>query len=320
MNEILLLTEYSYKVFNIVSCLTKNSHQEVRSLIELSNGHNFEYMAASGALGFDGQGWFWERPLKLLGLLDPSLFTIVIKTLTLSPRKGNLRMFNPFGCIRLMRGGTINAVGLTNPGIEYWCDKIAPRVDFVRNPITGSIFGEPDELVRIAKMLNDFDLVALEINASCPNTGEDLTANADKIISACGRVKQVSRFPLILKLSVVHNVEEIVDQVKGIIQAFSINSVPWAVIFPNRRSPLAHLGGGGVSGRIVQPYTWALVKRLARLSEIPIIGPSVWDYGDIERVRSCGASAIAFGSVFIPYPWRPTLYARRDNVQRSKGR
>ena len=59
-------------------------------MITLSNGHSFEYMIASGALGFDGKGWIWERPLVWLGLVRPDLFTVVIKTLTRNPRPGSL--------------------------------------------------------------------------------------------------------------------------------------------------------------------------------------------------------------------------------------
>lgn len=33
-------------------------------MIELSNGHRFEFVAASGALAFDGRGWPWEWPLR----------------------------------------------------------------------------------------------------------------------------------------------------------------------------------------------------------------------------------------------------------------
>ncbi len=36
-------------------------------MITLSNGHKFEYMAASGALGFDGKGWLHERLFLVIG-------------------------------------------------------------------------------------------------------------------------------------------------------------------------------------------------------------------------------------------------------------
>ncbi len=74
-------------------------------------------MAASGALGFAGKGWFWERPLKWLGLFNPSLFTVVIKTLTISPIKEKTSVIRR---VRIISNGVVNAIRLENPGIKYW--------------------------------------------------------------------------------------------------------------------------------------------------------------------------------------------------------
>lgn len=297
-------------------------------MIELSNGHRFEYMAASGALGFDGKGWLHERLFlsHWKKLFDPSLFTVVAKTVTFDPRKGNYHWYWPLGCIRpIFRDGRIvgivNAAGLTNPGIHWWCGKIGPNVNQKKIPLVGSIFSDDiEQLAIMAGMLNEFDLVGLEINASCPNIGAELIGNTARIIAGCEEVKKVSRFPLILKLSVVHDIRSILPEVKGIIEAISINSVPWAVIFPQKKSPLAHLGDGGVSGKIAQPFTWNLVQRIVVQSSIPIpvIGPSVWDFEDIEQLRNIGAKAISFGSIFLRYPWRPTLFVRKDMKEKLK--
>ncbi|MFH1749735.1 MAG: hypothetical protein ABH837_02495 [bacterium] len=276
-------------------------------------------MAASGALAFDGKGWLWEQPLKWMGLFDPSLFTVVIKTLTREPRKGNLRWYNPFGCVRILPGGTVNAVGLTNPGIDWWCKNIGLSVDRTRIPLMGSILGEPQELADMARMLNDFDLVGLEINASCPNTPDDLLTNTHKVVESIQAVRGISRFPLILKLSVVHEVEQILQDVGGLVDALSINSVPWTKVFSDRKSPLAHLGGGGVSGKLAQPLTWNLVNKLVRISSTPVIGPSIWEFSDIARLRTLGARAISFGAVFIPYPWRPTLFVKKEQKEAIYG-
>jgi len=283
-------------------------------MITLSNGHTFEHMAASGALAFDGQGWPWEKPLKWVGLFDPALFTIVIKTLTRKPRKGNLRWYNPLRCIRFLRGGAINAVGLTNPGIEWWCKTIGPTIDQKKLTLVGSILTDNnnDELAEMAEMLNPYDLVGLEVNASCPNTTGEMLGNAEKVIEGLQKVKAKTRFPLLVKLSVLHDVEYLVPRLEGLVEAISINTVPWSKMFPNKTSPLARFGGGGVSGKIAQPYTWDLVQRLASLTSIPVIGPGVWDYEDIARLRTLGASAISFGSIFMRYPWRSTLYAKKD--------
>jgi len=281
-------------------------------MIRFSNGHIFEYMTASGALGFDGKGWPWEQPWRWLGLLDPALFTSVIKTLTLRPMEGNLRWYNPFRCVRLINNGVVNAVGLSNPGVNWWCKKIGPSVNSAKIPLIASIFGEPDELAEMAKLLNNFDLVGIEINASCPNAEICVLQDTTRVIASCKAVKLNSSLPIILKVSVTHDVSQIVKEAGNFVEAFSINSVPWAIAFPNRQSPLENLGGGGLSGKAAQQFTWGLVKQLAELTVIPVIGPSVWDFDDLRKVRSFGGRAISFGSVFLTHPWRPTLYVRKE--------
>jgi len=281
-------------------------------MIRFSNGHTFEYMTASGALSFDGKGWPWEQPWRWLGLLDPALFTSVIKTLTLRPMEGNLRWYNPFRCVRLINNGVVNAVGLSNPGVNWWCKKIGPSVNSAKIPLIASIFGEPDELAEMAKLLNNFDLVGIEINASCPNAEICVLRDTAKVIASCEAAKANSRLPLILKVSVTHDIQQIVKAVENVVEAISINSIPWTIVFPNRRSPLETFGGGGVSGKAVQPFTWSLAQKLTELTIIPIIWPSMWDFDDIEKVRSLGAKAVSFGSVFMCHPWRPTLYIRKE--------
>lgn len=281
-------------------------------MIRFSNGHTFEYMTASGTLGFNGKGWFWEQHWRWLGFFDPTLFTSVIKTLTLQPREGNLCWYKPFRCVRLSSSGVVNAVGLSNPGIDWWCKKIGPTVNSAKIPLVASIFGEPEELAEMAGILNDFDLVGLEINVSCPNVEICLLQDTTRIIASCETVKAKSRLPLILKVSVAHNIAQIVEKLGNLIEAISINSVPWQIAFPNCHSSLEILGGGGVSGKIAQPFTWALVKKITGLTTIPVIGPSIWDFSDLNKVRNLGAKAISFGSVFLRYPWRPTLFVRRD--------
>jgi dihydroorotate dehydrogenase len=287
-------------------------------MITLSNGHKLEYVAASGALAFDGKGYLHEWPLRWLGLIKPQLFTVFSKTVTYKERKGNLRWYCPWKCIRLVGGflrtnGTLNAVGLTNKGIKWFGENVGVKTDHEKIALAGSILSDNIlELLEMARIMNDFDLVALEINASCPNTGADLIGNTARIIAGCEEVKKISRFPLVLKLSVAHNIYEILPYVRGIVEAISINSVPWKIIFPKKESPLARLGGGGVSGKIAQLFTWKMVEEIVYFSDIPVIGPSVWDFEDIEDLWRIGASAISFGSIFLIYPLRPTAFVKKD--------
>jgi len=278
-------------------------------MITLSNGHSFEYMIASGVAGIDGTGWPLQKPFKWLGLFDPSLFTVVAKTLTLKPIKAS--RCEVLKRIRPIKNGVVNNVGLVNPGIDWWAHTIGPKVDSSKIPLIVSIFGTPQELREMAIILNEFDLVGIEINTSCPNTTSDFLKNADKVVECCKVVKEVSRLPIILKLSVAQDVWKIMQNVKGIVEAISINSVPWLKVFPYDSSPFGY-NMGGVSGKAAQAHNWALVRSLSQMTNIPVIGPSVWDFEDMKRVRNLGAKAISFGSVFLRYPWRPTQFVKQD--------
>ncbi|MFZ2764037.1 MAG: hypothetical protein WAX80_03330 [Minisyncoccia bacterium] len=287
-------------------------------MITLSNGHRFEYMVASGALGFDGRGWPWERPLVALGLIRPELFTVVLKSLTRHPRAGNLRWWKPWDCVRLIDGGSVNKVGLTNPGIDYWCNKIAPTISFHHLRLVSSIFGEEHELVEMATRLNQFiNLVGLEVNVSCPNTGHAIET-AETVVKAVRAVKAASHHPIIVKVSVDQDYMTIARHLIGIAEAISLNSVPWSTIFPNQRSPLWKLerkvggGGGGVSGKPAQTYNWAAVAALSSEEALPVIGSSVMEREDIVKLRFLGASAVSFGAIHLRTPWRPTSFVFKE--------
>jgi dihydroorotate dehydrogenase (NAD+) catalytic subunit len=286
-------------------------------VITLSNGHRFRYMVASGALGFDGKGWPWEKPLVWLGLVKPKLFTVVLKTLTRHPRVGNLSMWKPWTCVRLIPGGSVNKVGLTNPGIEWWCRDIGPSLDFKKVPLVGSIFGEEQELVEMTEMLNKFDFVAIEINVSCPNADHDSLTEA--IVKCAKAVRAVSRHPVIIKVSVDQDYLSIVYGLEETVEAISFNSVPWKTAFPNGEvSPLWELekriggGGGGVSGKPAQKLNWEAVRLLANQDSLPIIGPSVMDFSDLAQLRLLGAAAASFGAIHLRTPWKPTSIVRKD--------
>lgn len=261
-------------------------------MINLSNGHGLVFCAASGALAYDGKGWAWEYPLCWMGALDPSLFTVITKTLTRQPRKGNLYWYHPWTCVKQIgREGWVNAVGLTNPGIEWWCRKHGPTAGAQGIPIIVSITADTvPELVKMGRMVvgSASHIVGIEFNPSCPNTESSarMTENAGLVIEQTLALKEaIGEMPLLIKLSVVQNAERILQGVQGCVEAVQINSVPWHVAFPNKQSPLHRLGGGGVSGKVAQQHTWRFIERLVKASTIPVIGCSVWEYeGDCRRV------------------------------------
>ncbi|OHA28877.1 MAG: hypothetical protein A3E92_04350 [Candidatus Taylorbacteria bacterium RIFCSPHIGHO2_12_FULL_42_34] len=287
-------------------------------MITLSNGHTFRYMVASGALAFDGKGWLWERPLVWLGLIKPELFTVVIKSLTRNPHVGNLRWWKPWTCVRLIPGGSVNKVGLTNPGVEWWCREIGPKINFQKFPTAGSIFGDEKELVEMTEMLNRFDLVALEVNVSCPNTGHAME-QAQMVIDSVKVVKRASRHPVIVKVSADQDYIAIARGLERTAEAVSLNSVPWRTVFTNgEQTPLWKLekqvggGGGGVSGKPAQKHNWQAVEALAKQGSLPVIGPSIMEFDDMEKLRRLGAKAIGFGAIHLRTPWKPTSFIKKE--------
>jgi len=299
-------------------------------MIKLSNGHQLEFVAASGSLAFDGRGWPSEWPLRWLGLLDPSFFTIVTKTIMPAPWKGNLQWHAPWRVVKFLSAqgnvinpvlllarpnllaGAVNAVELTGPGLEIFLERDRPVIDRAGCKVIISITRERGlSCKKMARRLNgQRNVVGIEYNASCPNTDPVLLQNAEIVARNCYGIKEVSDYPLLLKLSYAQPYIEIARSVEGIVEAISINSVPWKIIYPDRESPLAKYGGGGVSGKNAQPFTWRMVSELFRKTKIPVIGPSVWEYEDIHRLKMLGASASHFGTIFF-LPWKPTGYVKR---------
>ncbi|MBU4142778.1 hypothetical protein KJ590_02130 [Patescibacteria group bacterium] len=279
-------------------------------MIKLSNGHCFEYVTASGALGFDGRGWPWEKPLVWSGAIQPGLFTNIAKTITLLPQPGN----NLFYCVRFLPGGVVNAVKMRNKGMNWWYEKIGRHVDRKKEALVASVYFESEpQMQAMAAMLNKVDLVGVEVNPKCPNIQlSPYWQCCEAIVRNCREFAKELRHPLFLKLTVEDVVEQILPKLEGTVEAVDVNSVRWKKIFPTKISPLARVGGGAVSGKITQPIVWPFIARAACASSIPVIASAIWDFEDLAKARALGAKAIGFGSVFMLHPWRPTSFIKKE--------
>ncbi len=294
-------------------------------MVVFPDGRKVNYFVASGALAFDGKGWFWERPLVWLGLIKPELFTVVFKSLTLEPRTGNLRWWKPWDCVKLIKGGAVNKVGLTNKGFDWWMRKVAPKLDFSKGNYVISLFGTPEELFKMLQQLNTDrfkGLVAVELNVSCPNTGEDKDPT-QKLIDTVKAARKKSHHCFILKIGADQDGVTLAKALVGVIQAMSFNTLAFEKVFPGKRTPLYRLeeylkrrglpgagGGGGVSGKELQKHNWPFMKKIHKaVPEMQLIASSIMEYGDLDKVDVCGASAYSFGTIHLPYhkwwlkPW-----------------
>ncbi|MEN3001842.1 MAG: hypothetical protein ABDI19_08385 [Armatimonadota bacterium] len=280
-------------------------------MIRLSNGEQVEFLTGSGALGFDGRGWWWEYPLRWLRLLNPHEFAIVVKTLTLHPRKGNLRWYAPWRCVRPIPGGTVNAVGLTNPGIEWWIRTCYPRMQRMGLQTIVSVYADSvAEAAQFACLLAPLKLTAIELNASCPNVPHDSTVA--HVVGLAEALRHAGH-PLIVKVGYDQPYVEIAQALEGIAEAIhAINAVPWQLVFPEKPSPLAHLGGGAVSGEPIRPFVREAIARLHRATRLPLIaGGGIYTLRDLEELWASGARAFSIGTLFLRAPWRPNQLVRQ---------
>lgn len=300
-------------------------------MIELSNGHKVDFVAPSGALAFDGRGWWWEWHLRWFGLLDPRLFTIVLKTVLPEKWPGNFRKSRPFDVLKFITmegekinplltltmphlvGGVINALGLTGPGIDGLLKKHHPTVVKFGYKVVISITGPNggEGCVEMVKKLNGLEnVVGIEFNASCPNTDPEFLNDSEKVVRRCREIKEATTLPVWIKLGFSQPYVQIVKQLEGVVEAVSLNTVPWKVIFGDKPSPLAKYGGGGVSGPVAKAYMWTMISELAKKTSVPVIGAGIWNYEDIAKLQSLGVSAWQLGTVFLPYPEKPTKWVK----------
>jgi dihydroorotate dehydrogenase (NAD+) catalytic subunit len=286
-------------------------------MITLSNGHKILFANGSGALAFDGRGWWWEQPLRWFGMLDPKAFTVVAKTVTFEPRKGNLSMWSPWTCVRLvkLRGmqGATNAIGLTNNGYLHWIKHDYPIAKKMGYKIAVSAMPETvDEAEQMGSGFLNLKLAYIEVNLSCPNVHE-VPEDIPLMLQAIG---ESSGHPIVLKLSYKQITEEFVSATDPYVEAYhAINTIPWNEIFPKAKSPIQkynHKLQGGVSGQPIMTHAKFAVKRLGRLTDKPIIGGGgLFSLYDVLEIEKYGASAFSIGTLFLRRPWKPNQIVRQ---------
>lgn len=273
-------------------------------MIKLHNGHEFTFCTASGALGYTGNGWWFEQLARLVGWIKPSEFTIITKTLTYEPRKGNYRWYAPWRCIRLLPdGGVINAVGLTNPGYEWWITTCYNYIVKKKRNIIVSIM--PDNDIQLRTMIDRLnvldDIKGIQLNLSCPNVKHN--DSVDFICSMVFTAVKQSVHPVILKLSYENDYITICKEVD--IPVELINTISWSSLH-QQPSPLAKYGLiGGVSGKPIAHLAKQALIDVKMFGRQVISGGGIDSINEILEREALGAKAFAFGSIFIRHPSLP---------------
>ena len=264
-------------------------------------------MTASGTAGHGHE---------LAGHLDPSLLgAVVVKSLHAEPWEGN-----PAPRVHATPSGMINSVGLQGPGVEAWLEHDYPPLAATGAQVVASIWGRTvEEFARAAALLADAPsgVVAVEVNASCPNL-EDRRALFAHSASATTEVVVASAAagrPRWAKLS--PNTPDLPDVAAAAAAAGAeavtvANTVLGMVIDVEARRPLLGAQRGGLSGPAVRPVAVrAVFDVYEALRDVPIIGVGgVTSADDALEFLMAGASAVQVGTATFADPRAPARILR----------
>lgn len=263
-------------------------------------------MTASGTFGYGLEFTSFGR-LEDLG-------AIVVKGLSLQPRKGN-----PMPRIAETPCGMLNAIGLQNIGVERFLLEKLPLLPWQTTPIVANLYAQsPEEFAELAGILGSEPAIgALEVNISCPNVRQGGVQFGQDPLSAAGVVKAVKnksgRKPVIVKLS--PNVSDIKVIARAVEEAGAdiislINTLAGMAVDVSTRKPLLANVFGGLSGPAIKPVALKMVYQVCRTVSIPVIGlGGIFSARDILEFILVGAWAVQVGTATFTRPDRAFMLA-----------
>ena len=249
-------------------------------------------MTASGTFGYGLEyGDFID--LNRLG-------GVLVKGTTLHPRQGN-----PYPRMAETPSGMLNAVGLQNKGVDYFCEHIYPTISGYDTAMIVNVSGsQVEDYIETAEKINALERIpAIELNISCPNVKEGgmafgvTCAGAASVVRA---VRAVYDKTLIVKLS--PNVTDITEiaravEAEGADSISMINTLLGMAIDAEKRRPVLSTITGGLSGPAVKPIALRMVWQTAQAVKVPIIGMGgIASATDAIEFLLAGASAIEVGT------------------------
>ena len=264
--------------------------------IELAN----PIIAASGTFGY---GIEFEEIVDL-----ESIGALVTKGISLEPIEGN-----PAPRILQTSAGMMNAIGLQNIGVEEFLAKKLP--EFKRYPkakVIVNVFGYSEgDYLSVIERLNEGaeQIAAYELNVSCPNVhagGMAFGSDPGSLEYLVGRAKEISKRPLIVKLS--PNVTSIAHMAKvaenaGADAVSLVNTFMAMAIDTETRKPRLANITGGLSGPAIKPIALRMVWETAKAVKIPVIGMGgITTPTDAVEFLLAGATAVEMGTASFADP------------------
>ena len=265
-------------------------------------------------LGVQMAGVALESPLVLasgvLGTTASSLRrvaeagagAVTTKSCSLAARKGH-----PAPCILPWKGGMLNAVGLSNPGVEAEVEELAEYKRTCATPLFASIFADsPEAFGKLARRIAGAKPDLIEVNVSCPNVesefGTPFAADAEALAAVTRAVKEnAGGIPVAIKLSVqCASIAKmaVVCAKNGADAITAINTVgPGMWIDTGVGRPVLSNQVGGVSGTAILPIAVRAVYEIRKAVDLPIIGTGgVSCADDALQMIMAGADAVGIGS------------------------
>jgi len=247
-------------------------------------------MLAAGILGLSS--------LSLKRIAEAGAGAVVTKSVGLKPRTGYA---NP--TVVQTDCGTLNAMGLPNPGIFCFAKEIR-EAKVIGCPIIVSVYGfSVEEFVEVAKKAEEAGAAALELNVSCPHvekTGSEIGQDTQLLEAVVRAVKAETSKPVFVKLT--PNVTNIVECARaaeegGADAVTAINTVRALAI--NAETAKLVLGNkiGGLSGPAIKSIALRCVYEIYREVKVPVIGcGGVSDWRDAVEFMLAGATAVQVGT------------------------
>ena len=226
---------------------------------------------------------------------------VTSKSCSLQPREGHK---NP----SMVDSGEvyINAIGLSNPGVEEEIPEICRAVKEAGIPIIASIVAfSIADFGKVAARISEARPHMIEVDASCPNieAGGKMFSNYIEDAAAVTRsVRDATNLPFSIKLSPdVPNIGEIaaacVDEGADCITA--TNTMGGMYIDAHARRGVLHNRFGGVSGPLLKPIALKCVYNVRKAigPSVPIIGTGGVATGtDAVEMIMAGATAVGVGT------------------------
>lgn len=273
-------------------------------------------LVASGTFGYgrEVESVVEGTPIDALG-------GIILKTVTLEPRKGNLgnRTVETYG-------GLLNTIGLQNIGIRGLVEEALPALEGCGAAVVANIGGSTlEEYVEVARILKQEGrgYHGVELNISCPNVKEGgFEFGVDCLAAArvVGAVKAVlGDTPLIAKMT-PHATDMpavAVSCVRAGADAVSVmNTLLGMAIDVRARRPLLGNNYGGLSGPAIKPIALARTCMVYQRFQQEGIQAPILGVGGIGRAEDAlefliaGATAVAVGTATFYDPTAPHQVVR----------